>query len=144
MLRYANVEESFPPRASVKIPSMIVEVRIKPEVLTEGRMRMEMRGLDDEDIENTVRMKGWAWVLSRKAWVYAGEPDFIFRQIREIVITLPNIKFEDAAIEESVYVVLSKTRSDEEYEEGRELLRRAFEKTGQPEGFKYLDKHLDG
>ncbi|MBA2376591.1 MAG: hypothetical protein H0U65_05845, partial [Rubrobacter sp.] len=53
---------------------MSIEVRIKPEVLTEGRMRMEMRHLDDEDIENTVRMKGWAWVLSRKAWVYAGEP----------------------------------------------------------------------
>lgn len=116
----------------------VVEVRIKPEVLTEGRMRMEMRHLDDEDIENTVRMKGWAWVLSRKAWVYAGEPDFIFRQIREIVITLPNIKFEDESIEESVYVVLSKTRSDEEREEGRELLRQAFEKTGQPEGFEYL------
>ncbi|WP_119067239.1 hypothetical protein [Rubrobacter indicoceani] len=116
----------------------VVEVRVKPEVLTEGRMRMEMRHLDDEDIENTVRMKGWAWVLSRKAWVYAGEPDFIFRQIREIVITLPNIKFEDESIEESVHVVLSKTRSAEEREEGRELLRRAFEKTGQPEGFKYL------
>ncbi|MGI8541155.1 MAG: hypothetical protein ACR2N0_15500 [Rubrobacteraceae bacterium] len=117
---------------------MSIEVRIKPEVLTEGRMRMEMRHLDDEDIENTVRMKGWAWVLSRKAWVYAGEPDFIYRQIREIVITLPDIKFEDESIEETIHVVLSKARDDEEYEEGRELLRRAFEKTGQPEGMKYL------
>ena len=115
-----------------------MEVRIRPEVLTEGRMRMELRNLDDEDIENTVRMKGWAWVLSRKAWVYAGEPDFIFRQIREVVITLPDIEFESDSIEETVKTVLSKARSEEELEEGRELLRRAFEKTGQPEGFEYL------
>lgn len=101
-------------------------------------MRMEMRGLDDEDIENTIRMKGWAWVLSRKAWVYAGEPDFIYRQIREVVIALPDMKFEDDSIEESVEIVLSKARSDEEREEGRYLLRQAFEKTGQPEGVEYL------
>lgn len=116
-----------------------IEVRIKPEVLTEGRMRMEMRHLDDEDIENTIRMKGWAWVLSRKAWVYAGEPDFIYRQIREVVITLPDIKFEDESLEESARVVLSKARDEEELEEGRELLKQAFEKTGQPEGVKHLE-----
>lgn len=116
-----------------------MEVRIRPEVLTEGRMRMELRHLDDEDIENTVRMKGWAWVLSRRAWVYAGEPDFIYRQIREVVITLPDIEFEAASIEETVRTVLSKARSEEEREEGRELLRQAFEKTGQPEGLRYLD-----
>lgn len=118
---------------------MPIEVRIKPEVLTEGRMRMEMRHLDDEDIENTIRMKGWAWVLSRKAWVYAGEPDFIYRQIREVVITLPDIKFEDDALEETTKTVLSKARDEEELEEGRELLRQAFEKTGQPEGKRFLD-----
>jgi hypothetical protein len=68
---------------------MTALVRIRPELITEHRMRMEMVGLEDEDIENTVRMKGWAWVRSRNAWVYAGEPDFIYRQIREIVIALP-------------------------------------------------------
>jgi len=44
-------------------------------------MRMEMRNLEDEDIENTIRMKAGAWVLARKSWVYAGEPDFIYRQL---------------------------------------------------------------
>ena len=48
-----------------------------------------MFGLEDEDIENTIRMKGWAWVLARRGWVYAGEPDFIYRQIREVIIALP-------------------------------------------------------
>lgn len=92
-----------------------------------------MFGLEDEDIENTIRMKGWAWVLARKGWVYAGEPDFIYRQIREVVIGLPDIVFEDAAIEESIRSVKEKARSDEERDEGLDLLRRAFEKTGQLE-----------
>lgn len=117
---------------------MPVKIRIRPEVITAGRMRMEMRGLEDEDIENTVRMKGWAWVLGRHAWVYAGEPDFIYRQIREVLIALPNMAFEEDSIEESIRTVLGKARSDEEREEGRELLKRAFEKTNQPEGMKYL------
>ena len=90
-----------------------------------------MFGLEDEDIENTIRMKGWAWVLARRGWVYAGEPDFIYRQIREVIIALPDIAFEPDAIEESVKTVLQKARSEEEREEGRLLLRKAFEKTGQ-------------
>ena len=94
---------------------------------------MEMRNLEDEDIENTIRMKGWAWVLARKSWVYAGEPDFIHRQIREVVIALPDIVFDEAGIEESVETVLDKARNDEEREEARALLRQAFEKTGQLE-----------
>ena len=69
-------------------------VRIRPELITEHRMRMEMMNLEDEDIENTIRMKGWAWVLARRSWVYAGEPDFIFRQIREVIIGLPDIIFD--------------------------------------------------
>jgi hypothetical protein len=84
-------------------------------------------------------MKGWAWVRSREAWVYAGEPDFIYRQIREVIIGLPDVVFDDSGIEESILTVKSKARSDEELEEGRELLRRAFEKTGQlPEAEEYL------
>jgi hypothetical protein len=110
---------------------MPAKVRIKPEVITEHRLRVEMYGLDDEDIENTIRMKGWAWVLARRSWVYAGEPDFIYRQIREVVIGLPDIVFDESGIEESIRSVEEKARSDEEREEGRELLRRAFEKTGQ-------------
>jgi hypothetical protein len=97
-----------------------------------------MFGLEDEDIENTIRMKGWAWVLARRGWVYAGEPDFIYRQIREVVIALPDIVFEPDAIEESVRTVIEKARTEEEREEGRLLLLRAFEKTGQlaeAEGF---------
>jgi hypothetical protein len=90
-----------------------------------------MFGLEDEDIENTIRMKGWAWVLARRAWVYAGEPDFIYRQIREVVIALPEMTFEPEAIEESVKTVLEKARTEEEREEGRMLLHQAFEKTGQ-------------
>lgn len=97
-----------------------------------------MYGLEDEDIENTIRMKGWAWVLARRGWAYAGEPDFIYRQIREVIIDLPDIVFDEAAIEESVRTVLEKARSEEEREEGRELLRRAFEKTGQAEQAKGL------
>ena len=99
---------------------------------------MEMRDLEDEDIENTIRMKGWAWVLARRSWVYAGEPDFISRQIREVVIALPDIAFDEAGIEESIKTVLEKARGDEEREEARVLLRQAFEKTGQldkAEGF---------
>ncbi len=110
---------------------MPAKVRIKPELITEHRLRIEMLGLDDEDVENTIRMKGWAWVRSREAWVYAGEPDFINRQIREVVIALPDTVFDEGAIEESIRTVEAKARSDEEREEGRELLRRAFEKTGQ-------------
>lgn len=94
-------------------------------------MRMEMVDLEDEDIENTIRMKGWAWVLARRSWVYAGEPDFIFRQIREVVIGLPDVVFSPDSIEESIRTVEEKARSDEEREEGRSLLRQAFEKTGQ-------------
>ena len=90
-----------------------------------------MFGLEEEDIENTIRMKGWAWVLARLGWVYAGEPDFIYRQIREVIIALPDIAFEPDAIEESVKTVLEKARTEEEREEGRLLLRKAFEETGQ-------------
>jgi hypothetical protein len=110
---------------------MTALVRIRPELITAHRMRMEMVGLEDEDIENTVRMKGWAWVRSRNAWVYAGEPDFIYRQIREIVIALPEMAFDPGGIEESVTSVREKARSDEEREEGLKLLQQAFEKTGQ-------------
>ena len=108
-------------------------VRIRPEVITEHRMRMEMVNLEDEDIENTIRMKGWAWVLARHSWVYAGEPDFIYRQIREVVIGLPDIEFDPKGVEESIRTVEAKARDPEELEEGRTLLRRAFEKTGQLE-----------
>ena len=92
---------------------------------------MEMRDLEDEDIENTIRMKGWAWVLARRSWVYAGEPDFIHRQIREVIIGLPDVEFDDASIEESVETVLAQAKTDEQREEARALLRQAFEKTGQ-------------
>jgi hypothetical protein len=112
---------------------MLATVRIKPELITAHRLRIEMFGLEDEDIENTIRMKGWAWVLARRGWVYAGEPDFVNRQIREVIIALPDIAFEPADIEESIKTVLEKARSDEEREEGRLLLRKAFEKTGQLE-----------
>jgi hypothetical protein len=110
---------------------MPATVRIKPELITAHRLRIEMFGLEDEDIENTIRMKGWSWVLARSGWVYAGEPDFIYRQIREVVIALPDITFEPEAIEESVKTVLEKARTVEEREEGRLLLHQAFEKTGQ-------------
>ena len=110
---------------------MPTTVRIKPELITDHRLRIEMFGLEDEDIENTIRMKGWAWVLARRGWVYAGEPDFIYRQIREVVIAMPDIAFEPDAIEESVKTVLAKARTEEEREEGRLLLRQAFEKTDQ-------------
>ena len=110
---------------------MIAKVRIKPEVITEHRLRIEMYGLEDEDIENTVRMKGWAWVRSREAWVYAGEPDFINRQIREVIIALPDIFVVESGIEESIRTVEAKARSDEEREEGRALMRQALQKTGQ-------------
>jgi hypothetical protein len=106
-------------------------VRIRPELITEHRMRMEMMDLEDEDIENTIRMKGWAWVLARHSWVYAGEPDFIYRQIREVIIGLPDIIFDPNNIEESIKTVEDKARDPEEREEGRALLRSALEKTGQ-------------
>ncbi|MGI9049405.1 MAG: hypothetical protein ACR2GU_08560 [Rubrobacteraceae bacterium] len=109
-------------------------------MITARRLRMELYGLEDEDIENTIRMKGWAWVLARRCWAYAGEPDFIYRQIREVVIALPDIVFDEDGIEESVKTVEEKARSDEEREEGRQLLRQAFEKTGQPEGLKFIGK----
>ena len=112
---------------------MTTFVRIKPELITAHRMRIEMANLEDEDTENTIRMKGWAWVRARRSWVYAGEPDFIYRQIREVIIDLPGIAFDEAGIEESVRSVEEKARNPEELEEGRELLRRAFEKTGQLE-----------
>jgi hypothetical protein len=108
-------------------------VRIRPELITEHRMRMEMVDLEDEDIENTIRMKGWAWVLARRSWVYAGEPDFIYRQIREVIIGLPDIVFDPKDIEESIRTVEEKARNREEREEGYALLRQAFEKTGQLE-----------
>jgi hypothetical protein len=110
---------------------MPATVRIKPEVITAQRLRIEMFGLEDEDIENTIRMKGWAWVLARRGWVYAGEPDFIYRQIREVIIALPNIVFDPEAIEESVKTVLERARTEEEHEEGRQLLHQALKKTGQ-------------
>jgi hypothetical protein len=110
---------------------MTATIRIRPEVITAHRLRIEMFGLEDEDIENTIRMKGWAWVLARHGWVYAGEPDFIYRQIREVVIALPDVAFEPDDIEESVKTVLEKARTEEEREEGRLLLRKAFEKTDQ-------------
>jgi len=104
-----------------------------------------MFGLEDEDIENTIRMKGWAWVLARRGWVYAGEPDFVNRQIREVIIALPDMAFEPDAIEESVKTVLEKARSEEEREEGRLLLRQAFEKTGQlEEAEPFLPDGTDG
>jgi len=106
-------------------------VRIRPELITEHRMRMEMMDLEDEDIENTIRMKGWAWVLARHSWVYAGEPDFIYRQIREVIIGLPDIMFDPNTIEESIKTIEEKARDPEEREEGRALLRSALEKTGQ-------------
>ncbi len=112
---------------------MTALVRIKPELITEHRLRMEMTNLEDEDIENTIRMKGWAWVLARRSWVYAGEPDFIYRQIREVIIGLPDIAFAPEDIEESIRNVEAKARNREELEEGRALLRQAFEKTGQLE-----------
>lgn len=96
-------------------------------------MRVEMRDLEDEDIENTIRMKGWAWVLARHSWVYAGEPDFIYRQIREVIIGLPDMAFDPKSIEESIKTVEEKARNPEEREEGRALLRQALEKTGQLE-----------
>ena len=102
---------------------------------------MEMMDLEDEDIENTIRMKGWAWVLARRSWVYAGEPDFIFRQIREVIIGLPDIMFDPKDLVESIRTVEEKARNPEEREEGRTLLRRALEKTGQlNEAGKLLDK----
>src|SRR4051794_33369222 len=110
---------------------MTALVRIKSELITEHRLRMEMTNLEDEDIENTIRMKGWAWVLARRSWVYAGEPDFIFRQIREVIIGLPRIVFDPVSIKESIRSVEAKARNPKEREEGRALLKRAFEKTGQ-------------
>lgn len=127
----AEVEPERSRSAVLYTCAMPTTVRIKPEVITAHRLRIEMFGLEDEDIENTIRMKGWAWVLARRGWVYAGEPDFIYRQIREVVIALPDIIFEQDAIEESIQTVLEKARSDEEREEGRDLLRRALQKTGQ-------------
>src|ERR687894_2304532 len=112
---------------------MTALVRIKPELITAHRLRIEMVGLEDEDIENTIRMKGWAWVLARRSWVYAGEPDFIFRQIREVIIGLPDIAFNPDSIEESLRTVEEKARNPEEREEGRALLRQALGKTGQLE-----------
>lgn len=106
-------------------------VRIRPELITEHRMRMEMVDLEDEDIENTIRMKGWAWVLARRSWVYAGEPDFIYRQIREVIIGLPEIIFDPQSVQESIKTVEEKARNPEERKEGRALLRQALEKTGQ-------------
>jgi hypothetical protein len=104
-------------------------------------MRMEMMNLEDEDIENTIRMKGWAWVLARRSWVYAGEPDFIFRQIREVIIGLPDIIFDPKDLVESIRTVEEKARNPEEREAGRTLLRRALEKTGQlNEAGNLLDK----
>ena len=110
---------------------MTALVRIRPELITEHRLRMEMVNLEDEDIENTIRMKGWAWVLARRSWVYAGEPDFVYRQIREVIIGLPGIAFDPETIEESIRSVEAKARDPEQLEEGRALLRQAFEKTGQ-------------
>src|SRR5215207_8983750 len=109
---------------------MAATVRIKPELITDHRLRIEMFGLEDEDIENTMRMKGWAWVLARRGWVYAGEPDFIYSQIREVVIALPDITCEPEAIEESVKTGREKARTEEEREEGHLLLHQAFGKTG--------------
>jgi hypothetical protein len=117
---------------------MIARVRIKPEVLTEHRFRIEMYDLEDEDIENTIRMKGWAWVRARQCWAYAGEPDFIYRQIREVVIVLPEIEFIEEDLEESVKTVEAKARSEEEREEGRDLLRKAFDTSGQPQGKEFI------
>ena len=122
---------------------MAAKVRIRPEVITEHRLRIEMYGLEDEDIENTIRMKGWAWVRSREAWVYAGEPDFVNRQIREVIIALPDMAFDESGIEESIRTVEAKARNEEERTEGRDLLRRAFEKTGQlPEAEEFLRNGL--
>lgn len=126
---------------AAKLRAMPAKVRIRPEVITEHRLRIEMYGLEDEDIENTIRMKGWAWVRSREAWVYAGEPDFVNRQIREVIIALPDMAFDESGIEESIRTVEAKARSEEERAEGRDLLRQAFEKTGQLET---AEKFLEG
>ena len=124
---------------------MTALVRIKPELITEHRLRMEMMNLEDEDIENTIRMKGWAWVLARRSWVYAGEPDFIYRQIREVIIGLPDIAFDPESIEESIRNVEAKARNPEEREEGRALLRRAFKNTGQlAEAERFLGRTSSG
>src|SRR5215218_3066735 len=93
---------------------MPATVRIKPEVITAHRLRIEMFGLDDEDIENTIRMKGWAWVLARRGWVCAREPHFIYLHDREVVIDLPDITFEPGAVEESVKTGLEKARTEDE------------------------------
>lgn len=119
---------------------MPAKVRIKPELISENRLRIEMVGLEDDDTENTIRMKGWAWVLSRRAWVYAGEPDFIYRQLREVIIALPDIEFEPEGLEESIRSIEAKARNPEELEEGRKLLRKAFEKTGQTEALALLER----
>ena len=119
---------------------MTAKASIKPEVLTEHRMRIELADLEDEDVENTIRMKGWAWVRARGSWVYSGEPDFIYRQLREVIIDIPDIVFDEASIKSSIDTVCQKARSKEELEEGRQILRNAFEKTDQNEGLIYLEE----
>ena len=52
----------------------------------------------------------------------------------DLVIT----RLDEAGIEESIRTIEEKARSEEELEEGRDLLRQAFEKTGQPEGTELL------
>jgi hypothetical protein len=48
--------------------------------------------------------------------------------------------FDESGIEESIRTVEAKARNEEERAEGRDLLRRAFEKTGQlPEAAEFLE-----
>ena len=62
-----------------------------------------------------------------------------FSQIREVIIALPDMAFDESGIEESIRTVEAKARNEEELAEGLDLLRRAFEKTGQlPEAEEFL------
>jgi len=42
---------------------MPATVRIKPELITAHRLRIEMFGLEDEDIENTFMMLCWSCLV---------------------------------------------------------------------------------
>ena len=64
------------------------------------------------------------------------------RQIREVIIGLPEISFDDDGIEESIPPV-AKARSDEEREEVA-IFRQAFEKTDQlSEARRFLGSSLN-
>ena len=46
----------------------------------------------------------------------------------EVIIALPDMAFDESGIEESIRTVEAKARNEEERAEGRDLLRRAFER----------------